>query len=185
VLAAVGAVTAGGEAAGLVDLGHHLDPQAADAAGVDLKRVLWLRPRDLPQALAAAEALVAARFPLVAVDLGLPPVRGRAATATWLRLARAAGERGTVILVTSPYRLSGCAATVVLEARSGRGRWSGTLPGPRILSGMTSRLVAARRRGERPGLESNLRLDAVEALTDPPDTRRATPDEENRHVEAL
>lgn len=42
-LAALAAVTRSGEAAALVDLGDHLDPQAAAACGVDLRRLLWVR----------------------------------------------------------------------------------------------------------------------------------------------
>jgi RecA/RadA recombinase len=82
-LAALTAVTDTGQAAVLVDQGDQLDPQAAAAAGLDLERLLWLRPRSLPETLAAAELLVSTGFPLVAVDLGLPPVRGRSTLAAW------------------------------------------------------------------------------------------------------
>ena len=80
-------VTGAGEAAALVDQGGQLDPQTAVGIGVDLERLLWLRPQNLGDSLAAAELLVHTGFPLVALDLGLPPVRGRAPLAAWLRLA--------------------------------------------------------------------------------------------------
>src|SRR6476469_8068956 len=64
-LDALAAATSAGESAGLVDLGDHLDPEAASAAGIDLERLLWVRPRRLKQALASAEMLLSTGFPLV------------------------------------------------------------------------------------------------------------------------
>jgi len=77
-LAALRAVTGAGEVAALVDQGAQLDPQSAAAIGVDLEHLLWLRPQRLNDSLAAAELLLHTGFPLVALDLGMPPVRGRA-----------------------------------------------------------------------------------------------------------
>src|SRR5262245_58455794 len=53
-ISALAAATSSGEAAALVDLGGHLDPQAAEAAGVDLSRLLWVRPEKLKGAVASA-----------------------------------------------------------------------------------------------------------------------------------
>src|ERR1043165_9558479 len=44
VMATIAAATSMGEAAALVDVGDHLDPQPAEAAGVDRRRLLWVRP---------------------------------------------------------------------------------------------------------------------------------------------
>jgi hypothetical protein len=145
-LATLRAMTGAGEAAALVDQGSQLDPQAAAEIGVDLERLLWLRPENLNDSLAAAELLVHTGFQLVVLDLGLPPVRGRAPLAAWLRLARAAATQQTVVLVGSPYRLSGCAANVVLTANRGRGDWSRG-GASRLLAGLRSRLHLARRIG--------------------------------------
>ncbi len=145
-LAALRAVTGAGEAAALVDQGAQLDPQAAAEIGVDLECLLWLRPRNLNDSLAAAELLLHTGFPLVALDLGLPPVRGRAPLAAWLRLARAAATHGATVLVGTPYRLSGCAAGAVVAGGRGRGSWSrsGTTP---LLSGLQTRLYLNKRIG--------------------------------------
>jgi hypothetical protein len=125
-LAALAAATRVGEAAALVDLGDALDPQLAVVIEVDLERLLWLRPETLKQALAGAEMLIGSGFPLVVLDLGQPPVRGgRGTAAAWLRLARAARAHDTALLVGSPYRVSGTAASVVLEARRVRTVWQG------------------------------------------------------------
>jgi hypothetical protein len=134
VLAALAAATAAGEAAALVDLGDGLDPQAAAALGVDLGRLLWLRPATLKQALAGAEILLGGGFPMVALDLGNPPIRGgRGAEAAWLRLARAAQAHGAALLVASPYRVSGTAAAAVLRAARGRPRWLGSIASRRTV----------------------------------------------------
>jgi recA bacterial DNA recombination protein len=140
VLAAIAAATAAGEAAALVDLGDGLDPQAAATLGVDLRRLLWLRPATLKQALAGAEILLGGGFPMVALDLGNPPVRGgRGTEAGWLRLARAARAHRAALLVASPYRVSGTAATIVLQSApaGGGARWLGS-PGARGTSRKTS-----------------------------------------------
>lgn len=139
-LSALQQITSAGEAAVLVDQGAQLDPQTAAAAGIDLGRLLWLRPARLDDSLAAAEMLVATGFPLVALDLGLPPVLGRPPLAAWLRLARTAAVHRAVVLVGSPYRLSGCAAAAVLTGGWGRGRWSGAVGGLRLLDGLVARL---------------------------------------------
>jgi hypothetical protein len=145
-LAALRAVTGAGEAAALVDQGSQLDPQAATAAGIDLERLLWLRPRELGDALAASELLLHTGFSLVVLDLGLPPVRGRAPLAAWLRLARAAAAHGAAVLVGSPYRLSGCAAGAVVTGGRARGDWSGAGPA-RLLGGLQSRFSLSKRTG--------------------------------------
>src|SRR5262249_34335802 len=135
------AATSSGEATALVDLGGHLDPQAAEASGVDLARLLWVRPEKLKGAVASAEMLLATGFPLVIVGLGIPPVRGRfVPDAAWLRLARAARTRGASLLLLSPYRVSGIAADVVVAADAARPRWSGAGRSPRLLEGVTARL---------------------------------------------
>lgn len=150
-LALLAAATGSGESAALIDLGDGLDPQGAAAAGVDLERLLWARPRKLKEALGAAEAALAGGFPLVLVDLGLPPVPGgRGAEAPWLRLARAAREPGSVLVVSSPYRATGVAAAAVLELARPRARWLGRGAEPKLLDGVEARLALARNAGAAP-----------------------------------
>jgi hypothetical protein len=139
-LAARQQMTSAGAAAALIDQGSQLDPQMAAAVGIDLDWLLWLRPERLDDSLAAAEMLIDTGFPLIALDLGLPPVLGRPPLAAWLRLARSAAEHHAVVLTGSPYRLSGCAAAAVLTSGWGRGRWSGAVGGLRLLDGITAQL---------------------------------------------
>ncbi len=136
-LSLVAGATQMGESAALVDLGDHLDPQAALLAGVELERLLWLRPHTVKQALGCAELLIGAGFPLIVVDLGQPPLRGgRGNEAAWLRLQRGAQDHCCALLVTSPYRASGTAAHAVLELQGARGAWLGHGVEPRLLGGL-------------------------------------------------
>lgn len=149
VLSVLAAATGRGDAAAFVDLGDSLVPASAVAAGCELERLLWVRPRTTKEALVSAEALLGTGIPLVVVDLGLPPVPGgRGAEAAWLRLARAARAQRVAFLVASPYRVSGTAAETVLEARSLRCHWHGRGAAPRLLAGLDTELtlVKGRRR---------------------------------------
>jgi protein ImuA len=161
VLATLAAATGGaGEAAALVDLGDHLDPQAAVDAGVDAARLLWLRPRRVGEALAAAEAVLQGGLPLVVVDLGTPPVPGgRGYEAGWVRLARAAQTHGGALLVASPYRVSGTAAQAVVAARPGRAVYAaGGRGAPPLLVGRETTWVLEKSRGRQGGEEERGQL---------------------------
>ncbi len=157
-IASLAAATSAGESAALVDLGGHLDPQSAEEAGVDLARLLWVRPSKLKETVASAEMLLATGFPLVVVDLGLPPVRGRfIPDAAWVRLTRAARERRAALLVLAPYRVSGVAAEAVVSAGAARAFWCGTGKSPRLLEGMGVRLTLEKDGRARGGITEEAR----------------------------
>lgn len=131
VLALLAAATGSGESAALVDLGDALDPQRAAAGGVALERLLWARPRDLGETLAATEAVLVGGFALVVTDLGLPPVPGgRGSDAQWLRLARAARTAGSTLVVSTPSRRCGVAVGAAVVIERARARWRGRSGGP-------------------------------------------------------
>ena len=180
-------MTSAGEAAALVDQGSQLDPQTAMAAGIDLDRLLWLRPQRLDDSLAAAEMLVATGFKLVVLDLGLPPVLGRPPLAAWLRLARGAANHQAVILVGSPYRLSGCAAAAVLSSGYGRGRWSGNVGGLRLLDGLDARLELDKNLGARTRQQTHAvtAFTTAEAAFRTPADSGATTTRRERHVQSI
>jgi hypothetical protein len=138
------AATAAGESAALVDLGDALDPQESARHGVDLARLLWVRPTQLKPALLATESLLAGGFPFVVIELGLPPVAGgRGVEAYWLRLARAARDANALAVVSAPYRVAGFAAPLVLELSAPRALWHGSGLEPRLLGGVDARLALA------------------------------------------
>lgn len=163
-LSSLASATAGGENAALVDLGDGLDPQAAAAAGVDLRRVLWVRPRRLRDAVYAAEAVIAAGFPLVVADLGTPPVGPRVPDAAWVRLSRSARAHGTALLVASPYPVSGAAADAVVLLSRDRAVWTGKGASPRLLAGVAARGTIEKKRGEKPGRAAAARFAVGEAI---------------------
>jgi hypothetical protein len=171
-LSALAATTQTGEAAALVDPGDHFDPQGAAAAGAELSRVLWLRPRGLKPALAAAETVLATGFALVVLDLGLGRIfRRRFDDAVWLRLARRARFHDAALLVLAPYRVTGIAARVVLAADAARAEWNRACQSVSLLDGLSSRLMLEKTRDakldangkEKTSLLNLSLLDAVRA----------------------
>lgn len=146
-LTTLAAATRSGEVAALIDLGDGLDPRTAEAFGVDLERLLWIRPSDLRTAMISAELALHAGLSLVTIDLGLPPVPGgRGAEAGWLRLARAATRHQTALLVSSPYRVSSTAATTVLSAAEARPLWHRKRREPKLLTGLRGRFSIGKSR---------------------------------------
>jgi hypothetical protein len=172
-LASLGAITTGGEVAALIDLGDQLDPQSATSFGVRLDRLLWARPQRLDDAVAAAQILLDTGFRLVTMDLGLPPLRGRATAAAWLRLRKAVETRQAALLVASPYRVTGCAAAVVVSSHRGQGQWLGHVGSPRLLSGLHAHFMTTRHRGHHPARSAHIFLRSPVAVQTP------------RHREAL
>lgn len=164
---------ADGELAAVVDLADAFDPASAEAAGVDLDRVLWVRAGRLREALRAVERLLETRgLPLVILDASEPlhsrshpsrqaHARGHGATrprrvpprasseatvpaSVWIRLARSTTTTHTTLVVLSDRRLTGPQAELVLEMRSARPRFTGTPP---LLEEIGLRAVLRRRRG--------------------------------------
>lgn len=167
------AVTQRGEAAALVDLGDGLDPQRAEAAGVVLERLLWVRPRNTKEALASAEVILDAGLPLLILEMGVPPVPGgRGSQAFWLRLARSAQHHRSALLVSSPYRMTGTAAQTVVEAKDRRGRWQGRGQAPRLLDGVRCRLALTKGKGWQGAAPAELELSI--APPPPPVTEKTT-----------
>jgi len=167
VVAALAAATSAGEAAVLIDLGDHLDPRIAEAIGVDLRRLLWIRPHTMKQAVMAAEMIAATGFQFVALDAGLRPIRGRRVPdATWVRLARSAEAHGTAMLISTPYALTGTTSEAVVAAHSARAKWIGQGKSPRLLAGIELKLTLQKHRHIRPGGCETLMLKTFESCLD-------------------
>lgn len=150
-VAALASATSIGEAASFVDLSDGFDPQLGEAAGIDLRRMLWVRPKTFKQAVTAAEMLVSAGFQLVVLEAGLPPLRGRVPDAVWVRLARAAEAHGTALLVSAPYPLTGTTSEAMLRAEVSRARWHGGL-----LIAIETSLRLEKHRRKRPGGQTRI-----------------------------
>ena len=167
ILATLAGMTAGGEIAALVDLGNHLDVEAAQRAGVNLQRLLWLRPRRLPEAMELTEMLLQTGLALVVADLGLPPVRGRVSTGAWMRIVRAAEVHGGAVLISAPYHISGHTPQTVVRLAGGRGAWSGKRRGAPLLEALNLSCTVVRRRGGRPGAHARGSLPVATPTTSP------------------
>jgi hypothetical protein len=125
-LAALAARTAQGEACALVDGRDGFDPYAAEAAGVRLEQLLWVRCRDIEQALRATDLLLrGGGFGLIAVDLAdIEPKTVRGVTLnTWFRFRRAVEDTlSTLLLVEQESNAKTC-ASLVLRLGSEAARW--------------------------------------------------------------
>jgi hypothetical protein len=131
-LRALATATARGELVALVDALDHLDVASAQAAGVDLDRLLWIRghvvsnpgmcrdwnQRALEQAVKALTlVLQAGNFGFVAFDVaGAPPdaIR-RLPFTTWLRLQRMVEGRQTTCVLVGAERLARSSAGLTIE----------------------------------------------------------------------
>lgn len=154
-LALLARTTGAGEVCAVVDAADGFDPQAAEAAGVTLGRVLWARAPGLRPALRAAERLLEAEgFALVLLDCTAPGLS--APDASWKRLARAAGSGSTALVLLSLTRSAGSAAETALEMRARRARFGGTPP---LLEGLEVEAEVLRRRAGPAGQQARLRLE--------------------------
>ena len=151
VVATLAAATRLGEAAALIDLGDAFDPQLGEAAGIDLRRMLWVRPQTMKQAVMAAEMIGATGIQFVALDAGLPPLRKRAPDAAWVRLSRVAESHGCTMLVSAPYAITGTTSEAMVATFGARAKWLGTGRGPRVLAGIETRLRLEKHRHKKTG----------------------------------
>jgi hypothetical protein len=171
--AALAAATRAGELCALVDPEDSFDPRPAD---IDLRRLLWVRPRDPSHALRAAEIALEARFSLVALDLAqtAPPVRidgvhvvrfefvrkKRApGEGIWARLARCAQKHGGALVVCSRAPQAGSFSATTIEIERDRSLWEGRAGAPgRLLRGAGSVAAVTRFRHGAPSAPMRLHL---------------------------
>lgn len=151
--ALLAAVAGQGEPAALVDPADGLHPASAQAAGVDLARLLWVRPAGVPAALRAAELILGAGgFGALALNL-LPPAAAdtharpaRAGPAQWLRLDRLARRQDALVLVLSKAGLAGTFASLVVRVAGCRARFGPDVGGDRWLQALDLSFALRKRR---------------------------------------
>src|SRR6058998_3656318 len=143
-------VVSRGETAALVDTEEVFDPGLASRAGVDLRRLLWVRcggHRDV--ALRAADMLVRCPgFALVALDLGerVP----RLSTTLAFRLKFAVRRADVALLIVGRRRLTGASATLAIETRRQAIEWAGPGPAPTRLARVRTTTAMLRARHAPP-----------------------------------
>jgi protein ImuA len=148
--AALARAISAGEAVALVDVGGGLDPRRAFAAGIVLRRLLWIRCAADAAAKAADLVLGAGGFDLIALDLG--DARPRLPTAGWIRFKHGAEKQGTTVLVSAPARAAGACAAAVVELGPGTPRF--VADGAPLFAGLRASAVRARGGPEPEQLES-------------------------------
>lgn len=117
----------------LVDVGNYFDPVSAEDAGVDLRRLLWVRCREksrlkpLEQAFKATDILVQnGGFGLIAVDLtGIEPryVR-KVPLTTWFRFARVVEKMPTALVFMTNYPAAQSCAGLTLHMKCASPLWA-------------------------------------------------------------
>jgi len=120
--AILGSATGRKEECALVDASDTFDPWSTPAAGVDLRRLLWVRCVNLEQTLKATDLLLAGGgFGLVAVDLGnVPPQLGRRVPlASWFRFRRVVEHTPTMLVFLEREPYAKTCATLVLRLEPG------------------------------------------------------------------
>ena len=122
----------------LLDVSDSFDPATAEAAGVLLSQVLWIRcGGNVENALKAADMLAqAGGFGLIAFDLGDTPIKTvhRIPLASWFRLRHAVDNTRAMLIVLAQQSHAQSCASLKIELRPARTIWQGLLPG-RILNG--------------------------------------------------
>jgi hypothetical protein len=128
-LASLAARTAEGEACTLVDGRDSFDPASAEAAGVRLGQLLWVRCRDIEQSLRATDLLVrAGGFGLIAIDLAdIEPKTVRGVTLnTWFRFRRAVEDTPSILLLIAQESNAKTCASLVMRLESDSAYWLST-----------------------------------------------------------
>lgn len=162
-LSALAARTADGEVCALVDAQDSFDPLTAQAAGVALKQLLWVRCHDVDQALRSTDLLIqGGGFGLVAVDLSDAPARivRQVPLNAWFRFRRAVEDTPTILLILEQEPHAKTCASLVLRLTAQAPRWSQTnlahpgnsvnAPFARLLQGFPIRFDVARSRVQLP-----------------------------------
>jgi hypothetical protein len=125
-LSVLAARTTQGEACALVDGRDGFDPCAAEAAGVRLGQLLWVRCRNIEQALRATDLLLrGGGFGLIAVDLAdIEPrtVRG-VQLHVWFRFRRAVEDTPSILLLLEQEPNAKTCASLVLRLGGEGARW--------------------------------------------------------------
>lgn len=130
-VSALGIRTAHAENCALIDACDAFDPCSAEAAGVELKQLLWVRCRNFNHALRATDLLLqSGGFGFVCLDLSDVPretVR-KLPLETWFRFRRAVENTQTVLVILEQESNAKTCASLVLGLEVELVHWSATKP---------------------------------------------------------
>jgi recombination protein RecA len=128
-VAAMAARTEAAEVCALVDARDAFDPESAAEAGVRLGQLLWVRCRNVDQALRATDLLIqGGGFGLIALDLGDTPARVARAIPlpVWFRMRRAVEHTPTILVALEQEPNAKTCASLVLRLGAREARWTQT-----------------------------------------------------------
>jgi len=128
-LSALASRTAEAEVCALIDARDSFDPRSAEAAGVELQQLLWVRCRSLDQSLRAADLVIqGGGFGFIALDLSdmAPETVRHVPLNAWFRFRRAVEDTSTVLLVLEQESNAKTCASLVLRMSMKEAKWSGT-----------------------------------------------------------
>jgi len=125
-VSALAARTASAEFCALIDGCNAFDPQTAAAAGVELKKLLWVRCQGINQALQATDLLIqGGGFAFIALDLSdIPRATLRQVPLNaWFRFRRAIEDTPTVFVLLAQESSAKTCASLVLQMSRSAARW--------------------------------------------------------------
>jgi hypothetical protein len=137
-LSALALRTAEGEACAFIDAHNAFDPYSAEATGVELSQLLWVRCSSIDQAFRATDLVLhAGGFGLVALDLGdFPPETVRCLPLyVWFRFRRAVEHTPTIFLVLEQEPHAKSCASLVVQMETGSTQWMEATPNHEEISG--------------------------------------------------
>src|SRR6266436_1636304 len=156
-LSALASRTSAGEVCALVDARDSFDPLTGNVAGIDLKKLLWVRCQNIDQALRAMDLLIqAGAFGMVAVDLSDVPTRTvrQVPLNAWFRFRRAVEDTPTILLMIEQESHAKTCASLVLRLEAGKARWTeasaNCYPFAKLLRGFLVRTDVVRSRIQMP-----------------------------------
>ncbi len=126
-LSALSARTSQEESCALIDGGDAFDPHSAEAAGVELRKLLWVRCRNVEQTLRATDLLLqGGGFGLIAVDLSdiAPRLVRHVPLDSWFRFRRAVEDTPTVLVLLEQESNAKSCASLGLRLEAGMAGWS-------------------------------------------------------------
>ncbi|MGA7221820.1 MAG: hypothetical protein WBX16_03100 [Candidatus Acidiferrales bacterium] len=130
-LSALSARTAQEEACVLIDGADAFDPHSAEAAGVELRKLLWVRCRNIEQSLRATDlVLQGGGFGFIAVDLSdiSPRLVRHVPLESWFRFRRAVEDTPTVLVLLEQESNAKTCASLGLRMEAEGASWDRTVP---------------------------------------------------------
>jgi hypothetical protein len=131
-LSALALRTAQDEVCALIDARDSFDPAGAAAAGMNLKKLLWVRCRNIEQTLRATDLLIqSGGFSVVVVDMSdvLPQDVRNVPLNVWFRLRRAIEDTPTILMLLDQESNAKTCASLVLRLEARPAAWSECVQG--------------------------------------------------------